>query len=423
VSSSINGARIVSHVGGVGRNTIDKLSFGVLWVLAFSIPAGEQLSLPGLGAATRLVGICAFGIGLLAIVMAGQIRRLHEAHYFMAAFVLWACVSYYWSIAPEVTAERTITYLQIASMVWLIWQLAWNEGRVYALLNAYVLGTNLCATVVFANYLSGRTSALIQMTNEATTEAARYTVSGLNENDLGIMLALSIPMAWRLSLRQKNWVVELFYWLHIAWVAAAIVLTASRTSVIAAGIAILLVPLTFRRIDGKAILLLLGTGTFGLIALCFVPQASWQRIFTIKSELSEGTMSKRTLIWRAALDAYPERPLQGFGAGAAAQRIAGTLDVPFAIHNTFLSVLFELGLIGATLFSLLLLAICLSFVPAFDADCIFWLVILVSWITGVSASSWEYKKTTWFLFAIATAHAALMRTRQWPVLPAATCQH
>lgn len=407
--SSVNGCLRPAANARLAAEDIDGLAFGALWLLAFSIPAGEQLLIPGFGAATRLVGVCAFGLGLLAVTLSGRIRPAREAHYFLAAFALWSCATYFWTIAPEATAERAKTYLQAMSMVWLTWQLARDERRVNSLLHAYVMGTALCATVVFANYISGRTT-----TEEAIIyDAARYSVAGLNENDLGMLLALSIPMAWHLALAQRNRLLASFYWLQIAWAGGAIVLTGSRASVIAAGIGLLAAPLALRHAKRSVMLPLLGVGVMSIVlSVFFLPKSSWERISTIRSELSGGTMSKRTIIWQAAIEVFPERPLHGFGSGAFGQRIAGLMNTAVAAHNTFLSVLVESGLIGATLFLLLLTALVLSFAGSPFTSKLLWFTLLACWVAGVSTLSWEYKKATWFLFALASTHAAALNWRQ-----------
>jgi hypothetical protein len=371
--------------------------------------------IPGFGVVTRLVGVCGFGLGLLAALAEGGTRRLHLAHYFMGGFALWSCASYFWSIAPEETAQRASTYVQLVGMGWLIWQLAIDKRRIHSLLNAYVLGVSVCVAGVFANYLSDRTSLVMQMAPPETAayDAARYTISGLNENDLGMLLALSIPMAWYLSVEQKSQLRSFLYWLQISCASAGIVLTGSRASVIVAGLALLASPLAFRRRRPKAILGLLATGVLAItLALSFMPIASWGRIDTIRGELLEGTMSKRTIIWGAAMQVFPEHPLSGIGSGTFGLRIAEVIGIPFAAHNTFLSVLVELGLVGAVLLIVLLIALGFSVSASPYSTKLLWGVLLVCWIVGVSTLSWEYKKATWFLFAMAPAHAALEDTRK-----------
>ena len=64
------------------------------------------------------------------------------------------------------------------------------------------------------------------------------------------------------------------------------------------------------------------------------------------------------------------------------------------------------GLIGGGLLLLGLLA-CLfycAFRMRYLERCL-WVTLLLTWIAGVSALTWEYRKPTWLLFALLTAHA------------------
>jgi O-antigen ligase len=122
------------------------------------------------------------------------------------------------------------------------------------------------------------------------------------------------------------------------------------------------------------------------------------------SEISEGTMTHRTVIWAAGMEAFRDHALAGVGAGAYGSVVLKALDIPYAAHNTFLSVLAELGVVGALLFFGLLGSILYSVCRMRYLDKCLWIVLLLTWATGVSALTWEYHKPTWFLFGLAAAH-------------------
>jgi O-antigen ligase len=121
--------------------------------------------------------------------------------------------------------------------------------------------------------------------------------------------------------------------------------------------------------------------------------------------LSEGTLTHRTVLWAAGLQVFRDHPFLGVGAGAYAPATVRMVDVPLIAHNTFLSVLVELGVLGAVLLTALLaLLVYKAFqLPFFERRT--WLALLTTWAVGASALSWENRKATWFLFGLLAAHA------------------
>jgi len=59
--------------------------------------------------------------------------------------VVWAALSYFWSIDPDMTAVRIGSYVQLFFMVWMIWEFASTDERQVSLFAAYVLGTYVSA--------------------------------------------------------------------------------------------------------------------------------------------------------------------------------------------------------------------------------------------------------------------------------------
>jgi len=76
----------------------------------------------------------------------------------------------------------------------------------------------------------------------------------------------------------------------------------------------------------------------------------------------------------------------------------------YPAHNTFLSVLVELGVAGALLLLALLASLYYSALRMPYVEKCFWIVLLTTWVVGVSALTWEYYKPTWLLFGLLAAH-------------------
>ncbi len=141
------------------------------------------------------------------------------------------------------------------------------------------------------------------------------------------------------------------------------------------------------------------------MAIYFVPPDTWQRLFRVGTDLTQGTMTHRTQIWSASMDVFREHPLIGVGADAHPAAVVRILARAMVAHNTFLSVLVELGVIGALLLAGLLAAAFYCAARMRGLERLFWSLVLLTWCIGAFAGTWEYRKATWFLFSMVAAHA------------------
>src|SRR5207244_8379634 len=101
------------------------------------------------------VGAFSSVLRVLYILALRLFRPLSGFHVLAMLFVLWAGLSAFWSIDPNATRARFVTYLQLAVLVWLIWEIGWSPDRLRALLQAYVLGACVAAAAIGYNYVSG----------------------------------------------------------------------------------------------------------------------------------------------------------------------------------------------------------------------------------------------------------------------------
>src|SRR6185436_14960972 len=123
----------------------------------------------------------------------------------------------------------------------------------------------------------------------------------------------------------------------------------------------------------------------------------------------EGTLTHRTVIWAAGLQAFRDHAFLGVGAGAYGAAVLKAVDIPYVAHNTYLSVLVELGTVGGLLSVGLLASVVWCAVRMRDLERRLWITLLVAWGAGVSSLTWEYRKPTWLLFGLLVAHAYARR--------------
>src|SRR5215469_13374955 len=131
-----------------------------LWLLAlfvFSVPLENSIVIPGIGTIGRIIGLIAFVAGIIAVVESGKFRTPIVPHLMMVLFVVWVCLSYFWTIGPEETTEEMISYVQLIAMVLLIWAEAPKPEQQQRLMRAYILGAGVLA---IATILQNQSSAV-----------------------------------------------------------------------------------------------------------------------------------------------------------------------------------------------------------------------------------------------------------------------
>jgi O-antigen ligase len=386
---------------------MDGVTFWLLWTFIFCVPWEEQVPLPGGVAMSHFVGMAAGAAGVLSCLLKKTMRKLSLLHYVLAALVVWSALTYNWSIAPELTAVKAWSSVQLALMVWLIWEFAPSDERLLSLFAAYVLGTYVSA-------LSTIHSAVTGTGDNLGVSEGRFTAPGFNENELGIILALGVVMSCYLLAKGKR--PRAVWLLNVPVCVVAICLTGSRGSIISAAVALFAAPVAFGMFTGahkkSSILALI---LVGVSAVAFLPAATWTRIASIQGELAEGTLTKRTYIWAAGLDVFREHPMLGVGAGAFGPSVYQKLDIPYVAHNTYLSILVELGVPGALLFAGLLAGLLYEAGGLPTRESRVWILLLITWAIAILSVTWEHRKPTWFLFGMLMAHSGVVRS-------AAACQ-
>ncbi len=410
-----NNGAVRSLAGAEGSSVLGKFAFAFLWLLVFAMPWEDAITISDFGTSVRLIGMVTVGFGVLAIIERGKVRRPAPGHIVMALFVLLAALSYLWSLYPEGTLVETFSYIQLLAMVWLIWELAARVQEQMRLMQAYVFGSFISGIDTVYQFLSHQESAY-----------QRYAGARLDANDLGLIMALSIPMSYYLLIENKGWTAWV-YRAHLILAGTTILLTASRGATLATLVALSIVPLTQARLTGRqriALLLTVALLVYG--ALLFVPSSSWDRLSTVPSELEQGTLTGRTVIWKAGWEIFRVHPFLGIGANAFRLIVSRVLTEPIRLderdpappaHNTFLSVLVEQGVIGFTVFCALLgvLALSLRAMPPFQQR--LWIVSLAVWVVGVSSLTWEMRKPTWFFFGLLMAQCGSVAQRRQSLAP------
>ncbi|MGI0014331.1 MAG: O-antigen ligase family protein [Nitrososphaera sp.] len=387
------------------------IAFTLSLVFIFFIPWEGVIELPGLGTAAKLMGFAVAVCWLVSVVITGGFRKPSPFHIMVCLFVLWNAVSVFWSADPDTTVAHVVRWAQLLGMVFILWDLYTTRAALLAGLQAFILGEYAAIGIAVANYFAG---------NPFYTTYQRFSPADQSNPDgFGIIVVLGIPVAFYLAASanttRMSGLLKLVNYAYIPAAFVGLVLSGTRTALIGAlpGMAFGLAVLTRLRLSARvAALLLLTSAAF--ILLPYVQELrSFQRLGTTYAELTEGTLNNRINNWREGLVTFTQHPLLGIGGNQyLSQNSLGKLA-----HNSFLSVLVELGLIGFALFgSILTYAVISAWgQPKWDAR--FWLTTLLVWAIGASALTYEYRKATWLFLSFVIASAAVTRNRDEMVSP------
>jgi O-antigen ligase len=376
-----------------------KIAFWLSLLLVFSIPCEAAVEYPVLGSASRVIGIvlATFWIGTVAVT--GRFRKLTPFHIVILIFICWNAISIFWTANADRTVQHLLTWVQLFLMIFILWDLYTTQESILAGLQMYVLGSYVALGSTIINFLVGNTFYY-----------GRYTAAGTSPDDLGAILALGIPMAWYLADSKSNpkisYLLKLVNYAYIPSALLGIALSATRLALIAAipGIVFGLASLTHVRLSTRiAIFLFLIVAAYVLLPL--IPQESFQRLGTTGTEISSGDLNGRLELWRQGLAAFEEHPLLGVGSNM--YRSVNTEHK--VAHNSFISVLVELGLVGFVLFGIVLAMAIRQIFGLSTWDTRLWLAVLAGWVVAASTLTWEYRKPTWLFLCFVVANAALIR--------------
>ena len=382
------------------------IAFALSLAFIFCIPWEGVVNLPvlsigGSSTGAKMIGLALAAIWVLSVLITGRVRKPEPFHIVVCIFVLWNAVSVFWSADPNNTAAHVLTWVQLIGFVLIVWDLYTTRAAILAGLQAFIIGEYVAVGIAVANYLSG---------NVFYTHHQRFSPAAeTNPDGFGFIVVLGVPVAWYLAASTSN--TRPSHWFKLAnyaYIPAAflgLALSGTRTALIAAipGMAFGLASLTRLTFRTRVAIFLLLTSTILVLLPHVQPMSSFQRLGTTYAELTEGDLNNRTNNWREGLESFAEHPLLGVGSNM--YRSVSSLGKQ--AHNSFLSVLVEVGLIGFGLFTTILLLAVIQAWGHSTWDKSFWLSLLMVWAIGASTLTWEHRKTTWLFLGLVIASAAL----------------
>lgn len=372
------------------------LTYWLTLIFIFTIPFENRFVDSAGASMTRLIGVLAFASWLVMLAVTNRIRKPNPYIIVSILFLLWSALSTLWSDAPAMTVVMTITYTQLVLMTLVIWNVFTTREMVQGGLWAYLLGAYITAGMVVRNFAVGFTPL------EGLT-LARYTAGGQDPNDLGVLLAMGVPIAiWLGGVQNLNKALRFLTYLYVPVAMFGILLTASRTALIALVIGLLfafVMPSKLKLRTRIIVFALLIGALFYILPL--VPSQTVERLGGMGDSVSSGDLTGRGAIWAQGIALFVENPIIGVGSGA----FSTSIDLHRPSHNVAITIAAEFGIIGIFLFGTMGGLVVLAAFRHPSPDRYLWLAILACWLIGAMSLNWEFRKQTWVLFALTVASA------------------
>ncbi|MGH7527656.1 MAG: O-antigen ligase family protein, partial [Gemmatimonadales bacterium] len=377
-------------------------AYVALWIFIFALPWENMIVITGVGTISRLMGMFALGGAVLAAMVTGRLRRWRLFHVSALLFVIWSGWNIYrgeiYRLADhERTMSKFETYVQLFLVLWMIWELAPSIQRLRGLMLGYVLGA----------YVAALATVVVSRTAAATMR--RFSAEGFDPNDLAMILALGMPMAWYLGMTYRHLLLRWICRAYLPLGLVAIGLTGSRGGIVVGVVALMVVPMTMTRLSpGKIAAAAIALFGSGAIAVANIPETTLQRLGTTGSEMEAGTFNGRMLIWKAGLEALTKKPAFGYGTGGFGRAIRPVLGYSRDAHNSYLAVLVEQGMLGFLLFSAMFLVVFLQVLNLPLLERRFALILLATLAIAMLPLTWDDQKQVWFILALLVAFSEAM---------------
>ena len=395
-----------------------KIALALSLFFIFLLPWEGAVRLPGGGTFARFTGLIVGAFWMATVLVTGRMRKLGPFQIMVAIFVLWNAFSVFWSESPYRSFAHAQTWGQMLLLVLILWDLYTTRSALLAGLQAYILGAYVAVGSAVYNYFNGQ----VYYSN-----MQRFSAGETNPDGFGFIMALGIPLAWYLAgsigASGIGRVLRVINYVYIPAAMLGIALSGTRTALLASvvGMAFGLASLTRLRLAARvAIFVLLAS-----IILFLLPYVqtleSFQRLGTTGTELTSGDLNNRTNNWSEGLASFVEHPLLGVGSNMyrSINNLQKTAEGKVS-HNSYLSVLVELGLIGFVIFAIIL---AIAFMQAWRQpkwQSWFWLTVLAVWGLGAFTLTWEARKSTWLFLSFVIVSAAITNRQEEPAVYPAT---
>lgn len=294
---------------------------------------------------TKYVGMLILAVWVVEIIYNRDTSNFNGWKHILI-LLAWTIYELVITLTIGVTSDRTyeymVTYLMMTALVVICSQEEWDALDINLFLYAYYLGSIIMAIIVIAygsNVYEGRSTIIIM---------GRYC----DPNQLSASVLPGVFIGFEKSIKEDGVIKKTVHLLAVMVVIYGILSTGSRGALLGflAGFTILL---SGQIISGRLRLYHIGILVIGAtIILRTMPSLTLDRLRYSDNYLYG---SGRSEIWEILISSFDAKWIIGHGAGSSIAYFLDYYGKASAVHNTFLLVLYESGIIGLIMFVFMLL--------------------------------------------------------------------
>lgn len=312
-----------------------------LTILCLQTVALPYTVIEKIGLQLRWVFFIFFCLHIFGDIFLGRtVRRIKFFDILALVFIIYAFSSISYSPFRHLTLERTITVLILyISVFWITWKYAYDRGPervVYLILQVMWI-------VFIMSYL------MIFIAPNRAFLYGRFNGIFGNPNGLGVVSTMILPLSlWQFLQTKKKSAFFLFFMILLA-----LLLSAARGPLNATAVS--LGYFIYARSKRYRPLVLFSSMSFILILIWIIGTFIKEYFMHYIRAESIPMLGGRLEVWPIALDLILDKPIFGYGFGVedkliGVKKIVFTMHAGAYVHNSYLGMLLQLGVVGFILF-------------------------------------------------------------------------
>jgi O-antigen ligase len=345
--------------------------------------------------------------------------------YILLALVVWSLASLIWASDRSLTLDNASRLVQLVGLIFVTYSAVRRPRDLLILVWAFLVGAVVTCGYALAN---------------GTLRYGRLTGGIFNPNTVAAEIVVAIVMAIFLLVATRRLSLRLILLAFVSLFAVVFVQTQSRSGILALGAAFAFALIAAGPLRGRITAVILIAAAIGLAYYVYAaPPQLRERVTSIVTGTSQASPLREDT-WQIALQMTRAHPVRGVGLGnfpaLESQYFATNLNIvqvgslrhfQLVVHNTYLEILAELGIIGLILFVAVLAmtvgrAVAMLAQPGPEGSTRLLARSITAATVGVMTSqifnSGEYSKQLWVLLGMAAAAAALLSKARLEHAPA-----